>query len=148
MLFRSCLPPARPESELNSVFLVIDASSAALRRRVGTNAWVVLEELLLGAALDESTSGQAVVLATVRALATRTGLSKDTVSRSLHKLRSANIVAIEALHDDTGRFISVRYVIGLSALPIVVRETEPEATSPRTPRIRNSTAPQQLSMLA
>ena len=131
------------------MLLVIDARSGTLRRRVGASAWVVLEELLLGATLDESTSEQAVVLATVRALATRTGLSKDTVSRSLHKLRSANIVATEALrHDDTGRFVSVRYVIGLSALPIVVRETEPEATSPRTPRIRNSTAPQQLSMLA
>ena len=69
------------------MLLVIDATSGSLRRRVGASAWVVLEELLLGAAIDESTSGQAVAQATVRALATRTGLSKDTASRSLHKLR-------------------------------------------------------------
>ena len=131
------------------MLLVIDASSATLGRRVGANAWVVLEELLLGATLDESTSGRAVAQATVRALATRTGLSKDTVSRSLHKLRCANIVATEALrHDDTGRFVSVRYVVDLATLPLIVRATEPETTSPRPTRNRIANAPQQLSMLA
>ena len=130
------------------MLLVIGTSSGLLRRRVGPNAWVVLEELLLEAALDESETQRATSHATVRALATRTGLSKDTVSRSLHKLSAAKVLTVEALrHDDTGRFVSVRYVIALNALPIVLRAaTEPEPVKPAASR--KSTAPQQLSMLA
>lgn len=66
---------------VGTVRLVVDSRSADLRRRVGANAWVVLEELLLGATVG--LSGQVVSRATVRALAERTGLSKDTVARSL-----------------------------------------------------------------
>ena len=130
------------------MLLVIGTSSGNLRRRVGPNAWVVLEELLLEAALGESEPRRATSHATVRALATRTGLSKDTVSRSLHKLRAAKVLAVEALrHDDTGRFVSVRYVIALDALPIVLRAaTEPEPVNAAT--TRKPTAPQQLSMLS
>ena len=110
-------PPAAPALEL-----VVGASSSELRRHIGPNAWVVLEELLLGATLDDPAVGQAMSRATVRALATRTGLSKDTISRSLHKLRAAKIVAVEAeRHDDYGRFVSVRYVVDLRHVPIAVR---------------------------
>ena len=124
------------------------SSSGNLRRRVGPNAWVVLEELLLEASIDDNETRCATSHATVRALATRIGLSKDTVSRSLHKLSAAKVLTVEALrHDDTGRFVSVRYVIALNALPIVLRAaTEPEPVKPAASR--KSTAPQQLSMLA
>lgn len=131
------------------MLLVIDGTSTNLRRRVGANAWVVLEELLLGATIDETASGQASTRATVRALAIRTGLSKDTVGRSLNKLRGANVVTTEALrHDNTGRFVSVRYVIDLATLPIVLRAVEPEPAPTVPARHRTSSAPQQLSMLA
>ena len=110
-------PPAAPALEL-----VVGASSSELRRHIGPNAWVVLEELLLGATLNEPAVGQAMSRATVRALATRTGLSKDTISRSLHKLRAAKVVAVEAeRQDDSGRFVSVRYVVDLRHVPIGVR---------------------------
>ena len=69
-------------------------------------------------------------------------------ARSLHKLRAAKVLAVEALrHDDTGQFVSVRYVIALDTLPIVLRTaTEPESVKPTASR--KSIAPQQLSMLA
>ncbi len=103
------------------VQLVVDARSSELRRRVGPNAWVVLEELLLGAA-REGRSGVVVARATVRALAERTALSKDTVSRAIQQLRRAQVIDIEPeRHDDSGRFVSVRYLVDLARMPISLR---------------------------
>ena len=125
--------------------LVVDARSTDLRRRVGANSWVVLEELLLGASI--AATGCAESRATVRALAERTGLSKDTVARSLQRLRKAGAFRVEAeRHDDSGRFVSVRYVIDLATLPIELRvETPPASTFPRAARRAGTT--EQLSML-
>ena len=126
--------------------LVVDGRSVELRRRVGANAWVVLEELLLGASLADA--GSAVSRATVRALAERTGLSKDTVARSLQRLRKAGAFAVEAeRHDDSGRFVSVRYVIDLATLPIELRVEELSAPAVARPARRGGTG-EQLSMLA
>ena len=128
-----------------TVRLIVDARSADLRRRVGANAWVVLEELLLGAAVG--TSGQVVSRATVRALAERTGLSKDTVARSLQRLRKANAFTVEPeRHDDSGRFVSVRYVVDLTTLPIELVTLEIAAPEPAR-RPGPVGRPEQLSML-
>lgn len=104
------------------VQLVVDARSSDLRRRIGPNAWVVLEELLLGASPEGALRNVVVTRATVRALADRTALSKDTVSRAIQKLRRARLVDIEPeRHDDSGRFVSVRYLVDLTRMPIAVR---------------------------
>ena len=134
-------------SDGRTVRLLVDARSAALRRRVGANAWVVLEELLLGAAAGSS--GQAVSRATIRALAERTGLSKDTVARSLQRLRNADAFTVEPeLHDDSGRFVSVRYLVDLATLPIEVLMVEPSVEhEPPRPSRRATAPPEQLSML-
>lgn len=128
-----------------SVRLVLDARAGEFRRRVGANAWVVLEELLLGATVGHA--GEAVSRATVRALAERTGLSKDTVARSLQRLRKADAFTVEPeRHDDSGRFVSVRYLIDLTTLPIEIVIGEP--TSPEQHRrSRRVAGPEQLSML-
>ncbi len=100
--------------------MVIDGRCSALRREVGPAAWVVLEELLTGATVDDETSC-VVSRTTVRGLAKETALSKDTVSRSLQRLRVAKVVRIEReQHDDSGRFVSVRYMVDIAAVPIVV----------------------------
>lgn len=100
--------------------MVINGRCSALRREVGPAAWVVLEELLTGATVDGETSC-AVSRTTVRGLAKETALSKDTVSRSLQRLRVAKLVRIEReQHDDSGRFVSVRYMVDIAAVPMVV----------------------------
>ena len=127
------------------VRLVLDARSGEFRRRVGANAWVVLEELLLGASVRPS--GEVVSRATVRALAQRTGLSKDTVARSLQRLRKAAAFTVEPeRHDDSGRFVSVRYLVDLTTLPIELVSAKPARPEQprRPPRV---TSPEQLSML-
>ena len=130
-----------------TVRLVVDARSVDLRRRVGANAWVVLEELLLGSTLGSP--GQAVSRATVRALAERTGLSKDTVARSLQRLRIANAFSVEPeRQDDSGRFVSVLYLVDLTTLPIELVTTERAVMpEPARPLRRPGVAPEQLSML-
>ena len=129
------------------VRLVVDARSVELRRRVGANAWVVLEELLLGS--TPGSSGQAVSRATVRALAERTGLSKDTVARSLQRLRKANAFTIEPeRHDDSGRFVSVRYLVDLTILPIELVTTDDAVVrEPVRSTRRTGASVEQLSML-
>jgi DNA-binding transcriptional regulator YhcF (GntR family) len=129
------------------VRLVVDARSVELRRRVGANAWVVLEELLLGATVV--VPGQAVSRATVRALAERTGLSKDTVARSLQRLRKANAFSVQPeRHDDSGRFVSVRYLVDLRTLPIELVTVERAVVQePIRPTRRTGIAAEQLSML-
>ena len=79
----------------------------------------------------------------------RTGLSQDTVARSLQRLRKANAFTVEPeRHDDSGRFVSVRYRVDLTTLPIelltidhaVVRE-------PGRSTRRTGASAEQLSML-
>ena len=132
-----------------TVRLVVDAHSGDLRRRVGANAWVVLEELLLGSTI--ALPSQAVSRATVRALAERTGLSKDTVARSLQRLRQANTFSVEPeRHDDSGRFVSVRYLIDLTTLPLELVTVE-RAVEHEPVRVSRRPGPaaaaEQLSML-
>ncbi len=131
----------------STVRLVVEARSVELRRRVGANAWVVLEELLLGSTLG--VPGQAVSRANVRALAQRTGLSKDTVARSLQRLRKANAFSVEPeRHDDSGRFVSVRYLVDLTTLRIELVTAERAVVhDPVRPSRRTGASTEQLSML-
>src|SRR4051812_22679542 len=71
--------------------VVIDAASREMRRRLGPSTWMVLEELLL-AATPAADLWQASV--SVRVLAERTGLSKDTVARAVARLRRAGLVTL------------------------------------------------------
>ncbi len=92
-------------------------------------------------------AGEAVSRATVRALAERTGLSKDTVARSLQRLRKADAFTVEPeRHDDNGRFVSVCYLVDLTTLPIELVIVEParQEQPRRPPRVAS---PEQLSML-
>src|SRR4051794_15353129 len=71
--------------------VVIDPASREMRRRLGPTGWVVLEELLLAAAPSDGVWQASV---SVRGLAARTGLSKDTVARAMARLRRAGLVTL------------------------------------------------------
>ena len=104
--------------------LVIDASSLGLRRTLGPTAWVVFEELLLSAT-DESDGSIASV--SVRSLAGSLGLSKDTVARSLGRIRAAGLVTSEQRRADTGVFAAGSYRL---VVPDSVRRIMPSPLSP------------------
>lgn len=88
------------------------------RRTLDPTAWFVLEQLVLNA--DAGSSEVTVfVPASVRALATELGLSKDTVAAALRRLANAGIVRREDEREsDSGRFGHSRYLVDLTSTGI------------------------------
>ena len=122
--------------------LVIDESCSPLRRCVGPVAWSVLEELILVGHLCD---GVLVADVSLRALAQRTGLSKDTVNRATVRLRAAGLVTCAAArHDDGGRFAGSSYRVDMTRVPIrrVDAPSIPPSAEPATPSRRDATVPQ------
>src|SRR4051794_2924799 len=88
--------------------VVLDVESVGLRRQLGPSAWIVFEELLL------ASSGPAdccVASVSVRTLATRLGLAKDTVARALIRLRRAGLVAAVQTRGSSGTFAAGSYAL-------------------------------------
>jgi DNA-binding IclR family transcriptional regulator len=90
--------------------LLLAADSIELRRTLGATAWMVFEELLLGAS---ATSGGWQSAMSVRTLAARLGLAKDTVARALNRLRRAGLVTPIQSRTTTGVFASGRYELAI-----------------------------------
>jgi DNA-binding transcriptional ArsR family regulator len=123
----------------------LDAASLELRRRLGPTAWVVFEELLLTSA-GPADACEAEV--SVRALAGRLGLAKDTIARALTRLRRAGLVTVSQSRGTTGVFATGTYrlhvpdAITLSdhttaAMPIASRSSARPRSS-RSPRSSGS----------
>jgi hypothetical protein len=103
--------------------LVIDESCGPLRRAVGPVAWSVLEELVLVGDFDD---GAFVANVSLRTLARRLALSKDTINRAMLRLRAAGLVTCGgARHDDTGRFAAGSYRVDLSRVLIRRIDVDP-----------------------
>ena len=95
-------------------FAKVFPSSRAVKRAVGLAAWGVLEDIALDARLDDR--GRLVSETNVRRIAANLGVSKNTVSGHLAKLRDYGFVLHEERRDDeSGRYESSRYVLDPSA---------------------------------
>ena len=90
--------------------VVVGPRAAALRRRLGSTAWVVLEQLLANSA---GQGGCCRACVSVRTLAAELAMSKDTVARALARLRSAGIVSADQARSAAGRFTVGSYVIAV-----------------------------------
>lgn len=86
----------------------IGADSGELRRRLGPTTWMVFEELLL-ASTGPADACRATV--SIRSLALRLGLAKDTVARALGQLRRAGIVTAHQSRTNAGVFATGSYTI-------------------------------------
>jgi DNA-binding transcriptional ArsR family regulator len=104
--------------------LEIDGGTLELRRRLGPTAWMVFEELLLTSA-GPADACEAEV--SVRALAARLGLAKDTVARALTRLRRADLVTVSQSRTTTGVFATGRYRLHL---PGSITVTDHTTTTP------------------
>lgn len=122
--------PTTGETGVHCGVVLVGPDCAATRQALDPTAWVVLEELVVtGGAV---TGGAMVVVSTsVRELAGRLGLSKDTVAAALRRLAGTGVVWREDERDGrSGRFGHSRYVIDLTATGM--RLAEPGAAgSPR-----------------
>ena len=86
--------------------VVLDAGSIDLRRELGPTAWVVFEELLLVSTGPVEACHASV---SVRALATRLGLAKDTVARAVVRLRRVGLVTATQTRTASGVFTTGSY---------------------------------------
>lgn len=128
--------------------LVLDESSIELRRQLGPTAWMVLEELLF-VSTGPADACQAEV--SIRALATRLGLAKDTIARALTRLRHVGLVTASQSRATTGAFETGSYRLYVpDAITLTDRTTfpttiaSPASSRPRAPRASRSTV--QLSL--
>jgi DNA-binding transcriptional ArsR family regulator len=105
--------------------VVLDGGSSETRRRLGATAWMVFEELLL-ASVD--VDGECTATTSVRALAARTGLAKDTVARALSRLRRAGLITAQQARN-AGAFAAGSYRVvvpcGISVDERLVAAGEP-----------------------
>ena len=92
--------------------LVISPDAAGIRRTVGPTSWVVLEELLLASEpTDDGPASTRSCALSVRDLARRLGLDKDTVARAVQRLIDAGHVARSQTRTTAGTFARTTYRI-------------------------------------
>lgn len=137
--------------------LVVTPAAGSWRRDLVPTAWLVLEELAIGA------SEEGLLSTNVRRLGAALGLSKDTVARALRVLIAAGLVErVDERDGASGRFGAVVYLVDRASaglritdalMPVgVVSALEPEpgavpdnscprATQPRSRRPTRQSAP-------
>ena len=95
-------------------------------------AWVVLVHIY-----GSPTAGTRSVTASTRTLATDLGLSKDTCARALRTLRTADLIGIDTVRTELGRFGTVRYRLTAPLRLISTRIDPPSDPMPPEPRPSN-----------
>lgn len=119
--------------------IVLATDSAEWRRQLGPTAWVVFEELILA---STETGDGCVASVSIRALAYRLGLAKDTVARALGRLRRAGLVTARQARTDTGEFTTGSYVL---TIPASITVTDHQPTTSSTSRSSTSRSSSQRS---
>jgi DNA-binding transcriptional ArsR family regulator len=117
--------------------LLLAAESVELRRLLGPTAWAVFEELLL---VSTSTADGRQASMSVRSLAQRLGLAKDTVARALTRLRRAGLVTPIQSRSSSGVFGVGSYLLTIPD-SIAVQAVSPLTrvnTRSRSPQPRGS----------
>lgn len=104
--------------------LVVGPAAAGWRRALTPSAWLVLEELAIGASED------GVLSTNVRQLGVTLGLSKDTVARALRVLIRAGLVErVDERDASSGRFGAVVYRVDRAAAGLTVTDPRPTSTA-------------------
>ena len=112
--------------------ITLTDATGELRSRLGPTAWVVFEELLLASTGNRD---GCVASVSIRTLASRLGLAKDTVARALVRLRRAGLVTAHQSRTDAGVFATGSYTLHLPAC-VTVSDHRPAAST--TPRSRHT----------
>ena len=132
---------------------MISAEAGDLRRALGPTSWMVLEEVLHASQPADTGSTRACAWS-VRDLARRLGLDKDTVARAVQRLVDAGLVSRSQTRTTAGTFARTTYSIALldgirlvdrTATPTQSNSTTPDLptapvlTSPTTPTLPSTT---------
>ena len=130
--------------------LVLGSMADETRRSLGPLAWAALEALVTDA---QPRDGAAVVDTSVRQLAARLGVAKNTAHRALVALRDAGFLESQQSRSTSGQFTSGAYRLAVapSILRVVAEAAAPSAAPRpvrrRAPR-RAQSPSRQLSLLS
>ena len=83
--------------------ITLGSSAPELRRELGPNAWVVLEDLVTRA---QPTKGHVTVDASTASIVKSVGLGRDGVRAALRRLAKAGVIVTSSARDGHGRFAS------------------------------------------
>lgn len=124
---------------------MISPEAVGLRRALGPTSWVVLEEVLHASQPTDTGSTRTCALS-VRDLARRLGLDKDTVARAVQRLVDAGLVSRSQTRTTAGTFARTTYLVdlpdGIHLLDHTATPTRPNTPSTtRTFRPARSTSP-------
>jgi DNA-binding transcriptional ArsR family regulator len=121
-------------------FAKVFPSSRSVKRAVGVTAWAILEDIALDARMD--VEGRLVAETNVRRIASNLGLSPNTVSRHLGRLRQHGFVLHEEGRDvAAGRFATARYVLDPAAALERFTVTPPEPSTEPAKTVDNAGEP-------
>ena len=123
----------------SAIDLVISADAGGLRRALGPMAWVVFEEVLHASQPADTGSTSSCALS-VRDVAQRVGLDKDTVARAVQRLVAAGLVARSQDRTTAGTFARTTYLV---SIPVGVRLLDHDGTAvdPCTPSTVRASRP-------
>jgi hypothetical protein len=110
--------------------ITLTADTAQLRARLDPTAWVVFEELLLA---STGTGDGCVASVSIRTLAGRLGLAKDTVARALGRLRRTGLVTVSQPRTHGGAFAAGSYTLHVPDC-IGLTDHRPNASTTSTSR--------------
>ena len=109
--------------------VVLTADSVELRRRLDPTTWMVFEELVLASSGPVDACRATV---SIRSLASRLGLAKDTVARALGQLRRLGLVTAQQSRTSTGAFATGCYTLTIPT-SINFADHTPSPASTTTP---------------
>ena len=110
--------------------LIVGAAAAELRRSLGPSAWCALEVLATTPSSPGADSW--TVHCSVRELATRMGVAKNTAQRALTTLRRACLVELVQRREADGRFDASVYRL---TIPDGVFDREPRHGARQSPQV-------------
>ena len=113
--------------------IVLGPDADEMRRTLGPLAWAALESLVTD---TRPAAGEAVVHASIRSLADRLGVAKNTAHRAVSTLRRAGLLQHVPVRTTTGQFATGTY--RLTVDPDVLRPTNDSTTPTRTTTTRTS----------
>ncbi len=120
--------------------ITLTGDTTELRRQLGPTAWVVFEELIFA---STRTRDGRVASVSIRTLAGRLGLAKDTVARALNRLRRNGLVTAHQSRTDSGVFATGSYTLHV---PASIKVTDHRPAAPTTRRLRAQRADGQLAL--
>ncbi len=101
--------------------IVVGPKGHELRRYVGAMSWAVLEEMMQAAT---GPTDRLVAEVSIRSLAASLGVSKDTITRAVRRLRDLGVVEAEQARSESGSFRAGSYRL---SVPVACLALEPAA---------------------